>query len=304
MNETPAQQIAYNVRMRVVTTLSLVLCLLALPLSATTAAEHAAAAKAALERNDMDAALKSYESAVALEPKNADYHLHLGEVYGRMALGANPFKMASLAKKAKAEVERAVELDPNHIDARFTLLEIYLNLPGILGGSDEKALAQAVEIRKRDKLLGHRAQARIYQKQKKNDLARKEYVDAVREQPDHPKAHYFLGVFLMSEKNWTGSLHELDYALNLDPKFMPTYFRIGQHSVRSESNYARGEEMLKKYLAYKPGDDEPNHASAWYWLGQLQEKQGRRDEARTSYGNAKKLAPDSDEVKAALKRVS
>ena len=93
-------------------------------------------------------------------------------------------------------------------------------------------------------------------------------------------------------------------ALKLDAAFMPTYFRLGQQAVRSGTNPIRGEESLRKYLAYKPADNEPGHGSAWYWLGQLQEKQGRKAEAKTSYSNALKLAPTSDDVKAALKRVS
>jgi Flp pilus assembly protein TadD len=85
---------------------------------------------------------------------------------------------------------------------------------------------------------------------------------------------------------------------------MPAYFRIGQHAARSESNYARGEQMLRKYLAHKPSREEPGLAAAWYWLGAVQEKQGRKAEARTSYANALKLAPGDKEVTAALKRVS
>jgi cytochrome c-type biogenesis protein CcmH/NrfG len=290
--------------MRTALSLSLLWAFLALPVAGATAAEHVATGEAAYDRGDFDAAAKAFESAVALEPGNAKVHYTLGTVYGRQAQKASLFRMASLAKKAKQAMERAVELDPDYIEARFGLLEYYLAAPGFAGGSEEKAAGQAAEIRKRDALAGHRAMARIYSKQKKPDLARKEYVDAVREQPNSAKAHYFLGVFLMNEKNWSGSLHELEMAQKLDPAFMPAYFRLGQHAARSEINYARGEEFLRKYLAYKPADDEPQHANAWYWLGQLQEKQGRKAEAKTSYANALKLAPASEDVKAALKRVS
>jgi tetratricopeptide (TPR) repeat protein len=135
------------------------------------------------------------------------------------------------------------------------------------------------------------------------DLARKEYVDGVREHPNSARAHYLLGGFMMNEKNWPVSLRELDAALKLDPAFMPAYFRIGQHAALSGSNYTRGEEMLRKYLTHKPALFEPGLAGAWYWLGQLQEKQGKKADARASFTTALKLAPGDKDVTAALKRV-
>jgi TolA-binding protein len=85
---------------------------------------------------------------------------------------------------------------------------------------------------------------------------------------------------------------------------MPAYFRIGQNAAQSESNYVRGEESARKYLGYKPADNEPSIAAAWFWLGMIQEKQGKKAEARQSYTNAQKLAPESKEYSEALKRVS
>ena len=286
--------------------LAIVLLVLSIALTvfAASDAELAAAGRAAMMRSDYEAAVSSFEKAIAVNPKKAEYHYYLGGAYGRQAQTAGMFGGMSLAKKAKAELERAVELDPNYTDARLALIDFYLVAPGIVGGSEEKAIAHANEIRKRDALDGHRAWGRVYAHQKKMDLARKEYVDAVREQPNSAKAHYFLGRFLFNEKNWSGSLHEYEMAVKLDPSFMPSYYRIGEHAADSAGNYARGEETLRKYLAYTPKDNEPSHANAWLNLGVIQEKQGHKGEARQSYLNAQKLAPKSKTIAEALKRVS
>jgi TolA-binding protein len=61
---------------------------------------------------------------------------------------------------------------------------------------------------------------------------------------------------------------------------------------------------LHKYLAYKPADNEPPLAGAWYWLGQIQEKQGKKADAKKSYTNGLKLAPEMKELKEGLKGVS
>ncbi|HEX6161291.1 MAG TPA: tetratricopeptide repeat protein, partial [Thermoanaerobaculia bacterium] len=209
-----------------------------------------------------------------------------------------------LAKKTLAAYEKAVQLDPNNIEARFGLIDYYLRAPAAMGGSHEKAMQQAAAIRKRESLAGHRAYARIYMRQKKTELARKELVEAVREQPRSAKAHYFLGNFLVNEKNYAGAVHEYEMAVKLDPGYMPAWFRLGQSIAQTRTNYHRGEEALRKYLNHKPSWDEPQHVGAWYWLGQLYEKQGKREAARSAYINAQRLAPGEKDIAAALKRVS
>jgi tetratricopeptide (TPR) repeat protein len=268
-------------------------------------AELLAPGRAALEKGDFAKAAAIFDKAVAANPKSAEAHYLLGRAYAAEAQRANVLKQGSLAKKVQGSFERAVALDPNHLDARQALVDYYSLAPGFMGGSNEKALAQAAEIRKRDALQGHRAYSRLYVRDKKLDLARKELVEAVREQPKNPRAHQSLGMFLLNtDKNYAGALHEFEMALQLDPAFMPAYLRIGQHAALSGTGFPRGEASIKKYLVYKPADDEPNIATAWYWLGMLYEKQGRKADAKQSFTNALKIFPDDKNVREALKRVS
>jgi len=159
-------------------------------------------------------------------------------------------------------------------------------------------------VRRIDPLAGHRALSRFYSHQKKSDLARNEMIAAVREQPSSPKARYYYGIFLLNEKNYKAALEQFEAALKLDPGYMLALFRVGQVTALAETNYDRGEEALKRYLAHKPTLDEPPHARAWYWLGQTYEKQGRKAQAKESYEAARKLAPNAKDVNEALKRVS
>jgi len=284
---------------------TLLLCLVAAgTLFASKASDQVVAGNAAMERGAVDAAVDAYAKAVGLEPRNGRHHFLLGTAYGRQAQQANPLKQAMLARKTKAAFEKAVELDPNLLEARFALIDYFTFAPAFMGGGQDKALAQAAEVRKRDALEGHRAYGRIYSRAKKPELAQKEYVEAVRSHPTSAKAHYYLGAFYMNEKNWKEALHELESAVKLDPAYMVPYLRIGQLAAQSESHYPRGEEALRKYLAHKPTSDEPGHATAWFWLGMVHEKQGRKADAKQSYTNALKLTPESKNIKEALKRVS
>jgi len=259
----------------------------------------------AIMRGEPDRAAEYLEKAIALKPSNADYHYWLANAYGQVAASAGMFRKMSMAKNAKTEWERAVQLDPDFISARFALLEFHVVAPGMFGGSESAAMEQANEIRKRDPIDGHRAFARIHTAAKKPDLARKEYADMVKKQPASARAHYFLGVYLMlTEKNYKAASDEFESVVRLDPSYMAGYFQIGHVAALAENDFARGEETLKKYLAYRPKDEEPSSARAYYWLGAIYEKQGKKAEAKSNYAASQKINPNQKDVNAAMKRVS
>ena len=128
--------------------------LTALPLFAADPATEALLAQglAAQRAGDTDKAVSLYQQAVAKSPKDAEAHFRLGGAYGDAAQKASIFSQMSLAGKCKDEFLAAVAADPNYLDARIGLLEYYMRAPGIAGGSEEKALEQAAEVRKRDEI--------------------------------------------------------------------------------------------------------------------------------------------------------
>jgi tetratricopeptide (TPR) repeat protein len=253
--------------------------------------------RAAMQRGDYDAAADALEKAVAATPNNAEAHYLLGGAYGRKAQTASMFSKMGLAGKAKDHLEKAVQLDPNHLDARFGLMEYYSKAPGIVGGSNEKAQQQAAEIMKRDRIMGHRAAAQLLLNDKKIDAARNEYLVSVKEQPNSPKAHYGLAIFYLSvDKNNKAATDEFETSVKIDPNYMPGWFQIGHMSAINGTNFARGEESLKKYLAYTPKQDEPPHARAHFWLGQIYEKQGNRAAAKQAYATSLRLNPGQKDV--------
>jgi len=275
---------------------------LALPLAAQTPLIEQG--RALLEKREYEKAAAVLEKAIAATPNNAEAHYLLGATYGPMAMKASLFGQASLASKTKEQFDEAVRLDPNHLDARMALLEYYMMAPGIMGGSESKAMEQANEIKKRDPFRGHRAWAYIYNRQKKTDQARNEYVQAVREQPNSGKTHIALAAQYLGEKNYAAAITEAESALKYDPNYTPGWFWLGRTIAAAGPDYARGEEALRKYLAYTPKHDEPGHYRTHYWLGQIYEKTGRKAEAKASYATSLKLNPDQKDVTEALKRVS
>ncbi len=260
--------------------------------------------RAAISRGDSDAAIEILEKAVAQSPKSAEAHFTLGSAYGAKVQAGGMLAAAKYASSIKDEFEKAVALDPRYVEARFGLVQVYAGAPGIMGGSYEKALEQAKEIKAIDPIFGHRAYAFIYSQQKKLDLAEKEYADAIREQPNSPKAHSYFGQYRANvEKNYTAAFAELETAVKLDPNYMPAFYHLGRAAAQANTNLARGEEALKKYLAYTPKENEPALANAHYWLGAIYEKEGRKAEAKQAYQAALMLNPALKLASEALSRV-
>ncbi len=124
--------------------ISLLLSLLLLALTAQ--AENAvdpsevySVARSAYEQAEFDRAVRNMELAVSQAPGNPEFQLWLGRSYGRLAEQSPWYKALGLAKKTRQAFEKAVELQPNYLDALEDLISYYRAAPGIVGGSEEKA---------------------------------------------------------------------------------------------------------------------------------------------------------------------
>ena len=116
----------------------------------------------AFESKQYDQAATLFEQAAQLKGGNSEYHRWLGRTYGRQA-EREEGDAFFLARKAKKYLEKAVELSPDNLEARFDLLEYYLQAPLLLGGDAAKAKAQAEEIAKRNAAEGRKAWLRYEQ---------------------------------------------------------------------------------------------------------------------------------------------
>jgi tetratricopeptide (TPR) repeat protein len=129
------------------------------------AASHNLLARAYYAEDKTDEAISEAEKSVQMAPNNAEYHLWLGRAYGQKAEKVNVFKQAGLAGKVRGEFEKAVQLDPNNMDARSDLSEYYVDAPGMMGGGVDKAKAQADAIAQRSS--GQRSRRRTKTKRER-----------------------------------------------------------------------------------------------------------------------------------------
>ena len=125
-----------------------------------------------------DEALVQFKKLVEFDSKNANYHYKYGGILGMKAL-ENKFKSIGFIGDIKSSFLKAAELDKNHIDVRWALVELYMLLPGIFGGSKTKALEFAQELEALSKVDGYLAKGYIYEYDKEPGLAEKYYKMAI-----------------------------------------------------------------------------------------------------------------------------
>jgi len=110
---------------------------------------------------DWDAAISLYKSLANEYPDSVDYNFKYGAVLGMKALSVSKLQSVIYVSDIKTYLEKAVKLDPEHVEARRVLVELYVKLPGIIGGSISKAKTYADELKGLNKVDFYLAQAFI-----------------------------------------------------------------------------------------------------------------------------------------------
>ncbi len=101
---------------------------------------------ASFEKN-WDTAISYYKKLVVANPGKADFNLKYGGALGMKALSVSRLQAVVYIPDIKKYLALAAEQDRSQIESRRALVELYIKLPGFLGGSDEKALMYANQLK-------------------------------------------------------------------------------------------------------------------------------------------------------------
>lgn len=113
-----------------------------------------------------------------LKPTEADYFYKYGGCLAMRAMEVNKLKAFTMVDDMKQAFEKAIVLNPKHVQARWALIEIYLQLPGILGGSESKAILYSNELAQFSPVDGYLSRGRIEVYFKRYTLAEKNFLKA------------------------------------------------------------------------------------------------------------------------------
>ena len=287
----------------------LAVCLLvavSLRVSAQTAAEWVVKGRALLDSSKNDAAVKAFEKAVKLEDGSSANHMWLAQALGSVARKSNVIKQGMMAGRIKKEMERARELDPRSIDPHQGLIEFYLEAPGFMGGSVDKARIEAVEIAKINKLRGHFAEVDIARHEKDSARMEREYRAAANEFPDSAVAYATFAFYLVNTKRNPEAFGVIERILARKPEPPMGLFYLGRLSIETGMSLDRGEAALRKYITIPPDTTDKSRAgpaSAHFRLGEILVKRGNSAEARKEFETALGLNPKLEAARTALKNL-
>lgn len=108
-----------------------------------------------------DEAIKQYKVLKTQFSKTANYWYKYGGALGMKAKSVNKFKALGMIDEVEKSFLTAAKLDPKHIESRWALVMLYIELPGIVGGSETKAKKYAEELQELSKVDGYLAKGYI-----------------------------------------------------------------------------------------------------------------------------------------------
>lgn len=287
---------------------------------------------------NFDDATDWFENAAKYDNINSTYYMWLGHTYGRRTQRANRLKQPFLAKDSKSNYEKAIELDPNNIEARESAMEFYLQAPGFLGGGRDKAEAQADAISTLNEVAGFRAWGRIYTYFDELEPSFNNYLTAIELYPEEMEFYFMLfnyhfaaqdfesaseiakkqltyndttAVIYLNLGNALQRMDEFDEAitayntaLELDPTLYNVWYQFGRLSAVSGTNTDLGEEYLIKFIGLGDNIDSVTLAWAYFRLGTIYENKNALEAAKDQYELALKKDKNHEEANLALARLN
>lgn len=223
-----------------------------------------------------DEAIDAYEILVKVDENNANYHYKYGGVLGMKAL-ENKLKAVGILGDLKYSFERAAELDKNHIDARWALVELYMELPGIVGGSKSKAMKYAQELENLSKVDGYLAKGYIYEYDDEPELAEKYYKMAIKE-GGSLTCYDKLSKFYESENKPREAIKNIESAQEKHQR-NALHYQIGKVAATYNVELHKGEKCLHTYIKNYSSEDGVPKAWAYYRLSQIETYKKNKSDA-------------------------
>ena len=184
-----------------------------------------------------NSAIYYYKKLVEIDPNNSDYLYRLGGTQAAYSEEVSKFKVLSIIKTAKQNLIKSANLDDKHIYSRWALVQIYSELPEIIGGSKKLALIYCEEILKISKIHGWFSYYYFYNfhdNKRKSEEYKNKIVGYLKLYPNSFEFNHFnfLSGKLLADV--------IDGDLNLSVKYLNTYI----------SNYSSADRVSKIDIMY------------------------------------------------------
>lgn len=249
----------------------------------------------AAHAKDWDTAISYYEALAKATPSSANIHYKYGGAMAMKMQSISRLRAVSYIGDVKREFETAANLDPKHIEVRWALIEYYLQLPSILGGSEKKAIAYAKELSKISPVDGYLSEGHIFEYSEKYKEAEKSFKNAI-EVGQSPHTYQRLVNLYLKADNPNKALETALESLRLHQDNNINY-QIGEIVAESNIQSANGIECLGNYISNYTKEDRLPKAWAYYRLAQIHRNLRNKQIALTWINKALIDMPNFKEAK-------
>jgi len=237
---------------------------------------------------DFTACLAAIDRAVDLEPGNARYHYFSGifSIYAVIdaAHHQDEERMKQLGERALAELEAAVEADPEFHEARYLLVQQLTDLAPELG-LDSSGREEHVEILEaKDPIWGTKARCCLLDDQEKREM----WTRMMEERGDEARVCYQAADSFLDLNDVYKAAKCLDQALELDGERYYLLLRLGM-GYSMKKDWKRATEAGERFLAF----DSAIPLQAWtsFFLGKIRQQQGDQAGSEVLLAEAEELDP-------------
>ena len=243
---------------------------------------------------DWDSAIDYYEELVEEDQNSANYHFKYGGAMGMKALEINKIRALTYIDDIKENFEIAAKLDPEHIDVRWALVEFYIQLPGIIGGSEKKARSYANELLKISPVDGYLANGYIAEYNDRPDDAESYYKKAIQV---GGSPHTYEKLTDLYEKNDKPqeAIETASESLKKHNRNRLNY-QIGKIAAQYNMSPQLGIDCLQAYIKNHSVRDGVPKDWAYYRMAQIYKNLGDKSDALNWIQKALSNRPDFEEA--------
>lgn len=229
------------------------------------------------QQKKWDEAIDKYETLVNMNPNIANYHYKYGGALGMKALSVSKIRAVTFIGDIKSAFLKAAELDPKHINTRWALVELYMQLPAIIGGSKSKSLKYAKELEALSEVDGYLAKGYIYEYDDEPELAETFYKKAIKIGGSLTCFDKLTNLYESQNQPQKAIANIEDAQGKHDRNAL--HYQIGKVAAEYNIELNKGEQCLHVYLKnYSAADGVPK-AWANYRLAQIYKHKGNKTDA-------------------------
>ena len=258
-------------------------------------------ARELLDRGQPDSALTMLSTLAGTDAASADAMTLWGDAYFQTGSKRKVFGRLGAARKGRAAYDSALARDSSNIRALENLAWFHRIAPRYMGGDRATAgsLIRTLEIRA--PYRGELMRAYFARLDGKKDVGVTALRQLVASAPDSAAAWFALGDFALADGRADEALSAFQRYHQLLPADGFGLMQLGKLAAVHGVHLEDGAQALREYLRNLTPQTKVSEDVAWWRLGQILEKQGRREDARAAYKKALALDSRDDDFNASLR---